>query len=539
MKLYDLFFEDYVKLNPELGSIMGIRKYDKYYTNNLSDKYIENNKKLLNDYMHKLTKIDKSEKNIDIYYSIFNYYLHQELNYYKYKFYLMPLNPTDNIISDLIELISGKGHIKLETTTNYTDMINKINEFCKWVDSAILRMREGIKTHYVISKKQCEGIMDDIKVALKNKAYAPSYSANINKQLKSRYKTIITDVLEPKIKEILEFLMNEYYCNCSNKEGMKYLPNGHKMYDYCIDLHTTQSDLSIKNIHELGLHEVKRIHLEMLAVQKKLGFTGTLKQFQEQLKNDKKNYFTNEKAILERYKEIRTEINENVMKKYFIDKVSHNYVLKSIPNFKESSTSAYYVMSSYDLKRKGAFFYDSSNLKGNPKNEMYVLSLHEGNPGHHYQLTYCIDNKIPKFIFYLMENNAYIEGWALYCEHFMDKNNLLEWYGKLNYEMIRSVRLVVDTGIHYYGWDYQKAYDYYNKYVFSTEKETKSEILRYISLPGQALSYKLGEIYIKNLYNKFLNQTPDIEFDKRLQIFHHEILKHGPLPLDLLKQLFD
>ena len=539
MKLYDKYFKDYLELNPELGSIMGIKKYHKFYTNTLSDEYINKNKQLSKKYIQLLSKLDNSEKNFDIFYNVFNYHLHQELNYYKFKFYLMPLNPTDNAISDFIEIVSGKGHIELKTDQNYTDMIYKIKDFCKWIDTAIIRMKEGIQTKNVISKRQCEAIIDDIKSALKSRVYLHEYPSNIDKNIKIRFTNAINKILEPKIREILDFLIYEYYCKCSDREGIKYLPSGLEMYKYCVDLHTTQFDLSIEEIHKIGLSEVKRIYKEMLSIQKKLGFNGSLKNFQDALKQNNNNFFKNEKDLLNRYREIRSEINENIMKKYFIDKVSHDYVLKSIPKFKESSTSAYYIMSSYDLKRKGVFYYDSSNLKGNPKNEMYVLSLHEGNPGHHYQITYCIDNKIPKFLFYLMENNAYAEGWALYCENFMDKSNLLEWYGKLNYEIMRSVRLVIDTGIHYYGWDFKKAYDYYNKYVFTTEKEAKSEILRYISLPGQALSYKIGEIYIKNLYFKLLNKTPDMDFSKRLQFFHHNILKFGPLPLYILKHLFD
>ena len=539
MKLYNKYLEDYINLNPALGSIMGMQKYDKFYTNDLSDEYISKNKTLFQNYLLKLSKITKEEKQKDIYYSIFEYYLKQELNYYNYKFYLMPLNPTDNRVLDFIEILSGEGHIALKNNINFKDMVYKIDEFCIWCDSAINRMSEGIKKKYVISKIQCEHVIDDIKSILKKEAYYPKFPNHISKHIISNFKNSIVTLLEPKLKELIAFLVNEYYCNCNNKEGLKYLPNGHQMYQYSIELHTTQNELSISNIHKLGLSEVKRLHGEMLDVQKKMNFKGSTKEFQEQLKNNKNNYFTNEKDLLEKYKKIRKDINKNVMEKYFYDKISHDYTLKSIAKYKESSTSAYYMMPSHDLKRKGIFYYDANNLKGNPKNEMYVLSLHEGNPGHHYQLTYCIDNKIPKFLFYLMANNAYIEGWALYCEHFMDNNSLLEWYGKLNYEMIRSVRLVIDTGIHYYGWSFQKAYDYYDKYIFSTEKETKSEILRYISLPGQALSYKIGEIYIKNLLFDYFKSSDEPNFNEKLKMFHHEILKHGPLPLSILKRVIN
>ena len=180
-------------------------------------------------------------------------------------------------------------------------------------------------------------------------------------------------------------------------------------------------------------------------------------------------------------------------------------------------------------KRKGIFYLNTRDTKNMLRSDALTLSKHEGVPGHHFQISYTNENKkIPMFI-KASNYTGYVEGWALYAEGVGEYTNDLEYFGKLNSEMLRAVRLVVDTGIHYYNWDYKKCYNVFKKYTTFPDSEIESEIYRYVADPGQALAYKIGELTILDMKNKYLKTHSDI---KKL---HDIVLENGPLPLDLLK----
>jgi len=392
-------------------------------------------------------------------------------------------------------------------------------------------MKEGKKKKHIISTFDCEKIIEQLNNVLKNKSYMPNKKnmALIPSSIKKEYLEVIEKYFLTNVIKINKFLKKEYLPHCLKEGGLYYLPNGKKNYQYLINSYTTLNNLTAEKIHKLGLSEVNRINIELENIKNKLGFNGSLKQFKEYMKKSPENYYKSPTETMNAYKDMRSEINKTIMPTYFNEKISHNYEIKAIPKYmSDYSTGAYYRMASYDNSRKGVFYLDTNNLKSNQKYETLVLSLHEGNPGHHYQLTHSIDNKIPKFFLYIMHNTAYIEGWGLYCESFVDKDDLLNYYGRLNYEIMRAVRLVVDTGIHHYGWSYKKAYDYYDKYCLSSKKETQNAILRYIANPGQALGYKIGEMFIMNLRDDFLKKNNDIK------AFHNHFLKYGALPLCLM-----
>ena len=203
-----------------------------------------------------------------------------------------------------------------------------------------------------------------------------------------------------------------------------------------------------------------------------------------------------------------------------------------VPKYEENSRGlAYYMRPSTDGKRKGKFYINTKNLKSIPKYEVTALSLHENIPGHHYQLSKSLDNNLPKFLKYF-GFTSYIEGWGLYSENLIKYNYDLNYFGKLNYELHRSVRLVVDTGIHYFNWNFEKCEDFMKKYIFMSENDIEKEIMRYIAIPGQALSYKIGELTIKKLRNEFLKKNRN----KNIKDFHKKLLDIGAIPLFLLKE---
>jgi len=524
MKIYNKFFYDYINLDPEMGSYIGERKYDKYYTISISQEYRDNYSNLCKEYLYELSK-QKYQTTDDIYIKVFKYFLELEQQGSEYEDYLIPLEPSDNKILNFIELSLGESYLPLKTLKNYKNMIIQYQGFEKWINVALQNMRIGIKKKYILSKLQCKIVIKQINNVLTNKRYMPNIS-NIPISIKNEYLQAIDKYFVNNIKLIQTFIKNEYLPHCLDEGGLSFLPNGKKEYQYLINYYTTLNNFTPEKIHKLGLDEVKRITEELNNVKNKFNYEGNLKQFNDYMVNNPNNYYKTSTEIINAFEKIQTVINKTIMPKYFNLKINYEYDIKSIPSYlSHYSTTAYYMMAPHDNSRKGTLYLDSNNIKSFPIYEIKTLSLHEGNPGHHFQLTYSIDKKIPKLFLYIMDSTAYVEGWGLYCESFINKDDYFNEYGRLNYEMIRAVRLVIDTGIHYYGWSYQKAYDYYEKHCISYKKETHNEILRYIQSPGQAISYKIGEIFIKNLRDEYLKKNNDIK------AFHKDFLKDGALPL--------
>jgi len=224
---------------------------------------------------------------------------------------------------------------------------------------------------------------------------------------------------------------------------------------------------------------------------------------------------------------MQSKLNKFIMKKLFKKKISHDYLIEAVPKYNEKyAPSAYYVLGDLNKKRKGKFYINLGNLKTHNKIYVESLSLHEGNPGHHYQITYVNDSNLPLFI-KIGSFTAYDEGWALYCENLGEYNDILSYYGKLNMEMLRALRLVIDTGIHYYEWSESRCLSFMKRYLFDDEKNILSEIHRYMANPGQALAYKIGELSIINLKKKYKGDIKN---------FHEEVLELGSIPLEILNK---
>lgn len=527
MKLYDRFYEEYKKENSWLGTFLGESKYYKYYTNSASKEHMDLMKNMYIKYFKKIPK-----KTNDVYMMAFKQFLEEALESYKYDTELIPIDQGSNYILDFAEDSSGSGsYYPLKTIKNYKDMIHRIGEFEIYCDTELENMKKGIEKKYMIPKLLCEKVIEQLEGLLKSKGYIPDNKI-IPKSIKKEYLDCLDKKFKPIIEKHLEFIKKEYYPHCRDTLGYSHLPDGKNLYKFIAKSYVNCDD-NIKKIHNLGLSEVKRIKKEMIDTKNKLGFKGSLKKFHKHLQDDK-FFCKNKNEVMNEYTKIRTDIYKNIYPKYFYEseKPSHNYLLKEIPEIsKEYSSAAYYYMPSYDLKRKGAFFLDPDSLRGHSKYTMKALSLHEGNPGHHYQLTYSIDKKIPKYMLFIDHSTCYIEGWGLYSENFTPKDDLYDWFGKLEYEMLRACRLVVDTGIHYYNWNFDKTYNYILKNTNMNEHEVRNETLRYIASPGQALAYKMGEIFFKNLRKK--NEKMNIKE------FHKRVLENGPLPCNLIEQKFN
>jgi uncharacterized protein (DUF885 family) len=389
-------------------------------------------------------------------------------------------------------------------------------------------MRQGIKKNIVLSKTLCKLLIDQIRVSLKKKIY---YNKKADYYKELNYNKTIEQLLIPRIKDFIEFLKNEYYPNCLNKEGLSYLPNGKKLYLEIARDNLTLNKISIDEIHKYGKSECSRILKEMVTIKNKYNFDGNVQEFNKYISKNNRYQFRNTKEILKAYKEMISTIKNTVLKSEFKDTIKHDMLLKPVPSHNEEfSGGAYYMPSDFQHTRKGTFYLNLGNLRSQNKLEVESLTLHEAYPGHHFQIQHMIENKKIPFFLNIYESTSYAEGWGLYCETLGKYDDDLSYYGKLNLEMLRSVRLVVDTGMHYYGWGIDKSFKFFKKYTFYTDSSIKKELYRYLAIPGQALAYKIGEKVILDLKKKYDGNNKD---------FHHKLLKNGNVPLEILIKMFD
>lgn len=526
MSLYQQFFEEGFHLFPSENEMFNISKYS-YLNNQLENSFDEEHIILQKKYYKKYLNLIRKKKAKSLYDKCLEYICSINLSTHNYNIHLTPINHQENFIQHYVEFASGESVIIFKTKKNYHDFITKISKLGCVVNSMIKNMERGISLKYTLPKVIAQELETQFKSILKEKSYR---NKNVKFDLGYDYNKRLDEIFIPILNKMIKF-MKFYKKYCRTSIGMFDLPNGINEYRFLVRSQLSLKKITIASIYKYGLKEVSRIHNEMITIKNKLNFDGNLRQFNKYIHNREDLQFKSGKEMINVYKDIYTDINKNVIKKLFDINVSEKCDIVEVPKSNEMfSSEAYYIPGDIDGNRKGKFYINTKDIKENNKIEVESLFLHEAVPGHHYHLTYVNKNpKIPMFI-KLSNPCAYEEGWALYCERLGTYNSLESYYGRLVLEMIRAVRLVVDTGIHYYEWSYQKAYDYYEKYSFNGDLQIKTQILRYIALPGQALCYKMGEKIILDLKK---------QYNGDIKKFHTKILENGSIPLWLLKEQFE
>jgi uncharacterized protein (DUF885 family) len=358
-------------------------------------------------------------------------------------------------------------------------------------------------------------------------------------RISAEYSVMITSKLKPKYTELREFLVNEYLPACRETSGIGALPNGTETYNYLLKLHTTTS-LTADEIHELGKSEVARILIEMEEAKNKLGFKGDIKAFFESVRNSPAQMpFTDPQQVIDNFNSIKERIN-GTLNQVFDLKPKADFVVRRTEAFREASASAEYVPGTKDASRPGIFYVPIPDVTTYNKYSDEALFLHEAIPGHHYQLSLQQENKdLPEFL-HPESMGVFVEGWALYAESLGSELGLYEdpiqYFGMLSMEMHRAIRLVVDTGIHSKGWTREQAIQYSLDNEAESEDAVIAEIERYMATPGQALSYKIGQLKIRELRTK-----AETKLGEKFSIteFHNQVLNSGSLPLVLLEEKID
>jgi uncharacterized protein (DUF885 family) len=353
--------------------------------------------------------------------------------------------------------------------------------------------------------------------------------------LRAEAEAIVREQVQPAYRALREFLVDTYLPGARESIGLTELPDGPEWYAAWVRYHTT-TDLSPTEIHEIGTAEVERIGAAMLDVMQQIGFTGTKAEFADHLASDARFFFESEDALLAFYRDIAKRIDPAVPKLFRLLPRLPFGIVAVPPEQAASAAAAFYVQGSLALGRPGTFYANTYDLTSRPSWNMESICLHEAVPGHHFQIAIAQELEgLPEFRRQSLANTAYIEGWGLYCESLGTEMGMYtdpyQLYGALDAELLRAIRLVLDTGMHALGWSRDRAIDFFTEHSASPRHEIITEVDRYLVLPGQALAYKVGERKLQELRRRY--PSADV------RDFHDEVLRHGALPLGILERLID
>ena len=435
----------------------------------------------------------------------------------------------------------------LKTEKNYQDLLQRYLAIPKYMDLYMADLRMGLVSGKVASYVPYDHIVKQLKQFLSTKVEQTRYAECLRKfpetfseTFKQKFSTELNKVIShsvfPAYQKFLNFLLSEYQGKARPTEGMKYLPGGEALYAFRVRTHTTTS-FTPKELYELGLEELKKNQSEMLAIAKKMGHQGELRQFLEAIKADRKNYFVSEAQLMEKHKNTLVGMKK-YLPNYFKTLPTIDFEVKKMDEFKApASPAAYYYPPSKDGSRPGIFWMNTYKPEQWAIYTMESLAYHEAVPGHHLQIALATEQQgLPVFRRHA-HFTAYIEGWAHYAERLSDEmgaySDDLQRMGMLLDQAWRAIRLIIDTGIHHFGWSREKALQFMREQRVTTETDMGNEIDRYIIWPGQALAYKVGQRVIYDAREGAKTVLKD-KFD--IREFHDVVLLSGALPLTLLKR---
>ncbi len=459
----------------------------------------------------------------------------------------MPIGPRSGVQMDLPSL---PPQTPFHGERDYEMYLARLSAIPRQIDQVIALMKEGVRTGWVPAAISLSKVPDQLAAESKGDPenseffepftrFPDAVSAPERDRLRKAGRDAIAAVVQPAYAKLDAYFRNDYLPACSKQVGASALPNGAAYYRWCVRQHTT-TDLTPEAIHEIGLKEVSRIHAEMESVLKETGFRGSFGEFLAFLRSDPKFYYTDAASLVSGYRDIAKRI-DGELPRLFGKLPRNSYGVKVIPEpAQPAQTTAYYQQGAPDGSRAGNMMINTYKLETRPKYEMEALTLHEAVPGHHLQISLGQElADLPDF-----RRNAYYtafgEGWGLYAESLGSSLGLYKdpysRFGQLTYQMWRACRLVVDTGMHAMLWDRQRAVDYMAANTAKTLNDINVEVDRYISWPGQALAYKIGELKITDLRAR-AEKALGPKFDVRK--FHDVVLGEGSLPLGILEKNVD
>jgi uncharacterized protein (DUF885 family) len=546
-RLHALFKVDWdytMAVYPESATWVGYPGHEREWTD-LSREAIARRKALAGRALPALASIDRAQLGpVDrVSYDIFKRQTEEGIEGNRFPSELDQLNQLGGIHQDAAQLLRGMQAVH---AGHFEDQVARLQALPQVVDQVISLLEEGlakgVTPPQITLREVSTQILNQIPAEpLKSPLLATfvelpaTVSGEQGLALRAAAAKTYTMEVRPAFQRLEKFMREQYIPGARQSIAAADLPDGQAWYELRIKTYTT-TDLTARQIHDIGQAEVKRIRAEMERVKTQAGFKGTLQEFFVFLRTDPQFYFTNKEDLLRAYRDIAKRADPQMMK-LFKTLPRTPYGVLPVPAYAEKSqTTAYYYPSAPDTGRPGYFFANTYALETRPKWEMEALTLHEAVPGHHHQIALAQEmGDLPEFRRH-GGYTAFVEGWGLYSESLGEEMGFYAdpyaKFGQLTYEMWRAVRLVVDTGMHALGWSRQQAIDFFRDNASKSEHDIVVEIDRYIVWPGQALAYKLGELKIKEL-RAYATRELGAKFDIRL--FHDEVLKNGAVPLSVLE----
>ncbi len=445
------------------------------------------------------------------------------------------------------DLASGQGAAPFKTLADYENNLKRHKEFVVLIDRSIGRFREGMKSGVVQPKLVVRNVIDQLDLQLAQGVEKSTYMGPVAKfpdgisaadqaRLKAEYTAAVSDGIRPALTRLRDFLKNDYLPVARDGAGLVAMKGGPKLYNYLIESNTTVP-MTADEVHKLGLSEVARIRSQMDAIRVKTGFKGTLAQFFTYFRDDPKFKFSSRDDMRDTFYTIGKAVDMHVRSQFSTIPKSP-LEIRPVPDYKEKTDAGgSYNSGTPDGSRPGIFYFNAYDLPSRSKPESETLYLHEAVPGHHFQISLAQENDaLPAFMRF-GGNTAFAEGWALYAESLYKEmgveNDPYYRFGGLNDEMLRAMRLVVDTGIHAKGWTRDQSIKYMLDNSGMGRTDATAEVERYIAIPGQALAYKIGQLTILRLKAK-AQKAMGAKFDPRA--FHAQVLMTGALPMAVLEK---
>lgn len=547
--LYGDFWEASLKLNPLSATQQGDKRYNDLLPNTMSASFRAEQKAHEQRFLDAARAVDATgfAEQDELNRTLFIRSRERNLAQMEFPRYLMPLNQFYSFANQFVMLGSGSNAQPFKTVEDYDNWLKRASQIPKVFDQAIENMREGVSRGLVPPKVLMERTVPQIAAQLvddpeKSLFYGPikampeEFSAADKARLTQQYRALISDTLMPSYRKLHDFVKNDYLPKCRTSSGLGALPGGDAWYAQLVADNTT-TNLTPDQIHQIGLDEVARIQNEMRKVMQELKFKGDLNAFFKSVQDDPNQAFASEKDLLTAYRAFRAEV-EPKLAALFDLRPKGDFEIRPVEAFRAaSSSSGSYQRAPEDRSRPGIFYVNTFDLRARPMRAMESLYLHEATPGHHFQIALQQEfEQLPKFRRFSGET-AFSEGWGLYSESLGKELGVyrdpMMYFGALEADLWRAIRLVADTGLHAKGWSREQVMEYAFANSATEKTRAQSETERFMAIPGQALAYKIGQLKIRELRTRAETALGN-KFDVRQ--FHNEVLRDGAVPLDVLEE---
>lgn len=550
--LYDAYWEALLKLNPLQATFQGDPRYNDQLPDFYSAEFRARSHDFTEDWLERVEAIgpDGLAGQDLLSYEIFVRDARDSLESETYPDWMMPVNQMGSIASYTIMLGAGTGAQPFKTVKDYDNWLARGNRLPTLFETAIDNMRQGMKAGVVQPRALMEKVVPQLDALIKDKpedtllwgpiaAMPATFSEADRTRLTAAYREMIGEQVMPSFRKLRAFIADEYLPATRASVGLDKLPGGAQWYAFNAHQSTT-TDMTPAEIHQLGLDEVARIHGEIRKVMAEVGFKGSLQDFFAFMKSDPRFGFKSEDALLSYYRSLEDRINKRIPEQFSLLPKAPFEIRPVEPFRAKSAAGGEYMSPSEDGTRPGIFYVNTYDLPTRKTWDAEDLYLHEAIPGHHFQLALQQElTGLPKFRRFGGET-AFIEGWGLYAESLGKSLGVYEtpydYFGYLQNELWRAIRLVTDTGLHSKGWTRDQVIKYMLDNSAESETQSTAEAERYIAWPGQALAYKIGELKIRSLRTK-AEKALGAKFDVRE--FHAEVLRDGAVPLQILEGKID